>query len=98
MHAIMIRKKINEDLKLEGIARELVRNINQERKNQGFTIKDTASVLISSDDKDIIAAIGKFNSQIKKDTISVKIEVAKFEDGIKAKINGVEIEIKLMKV
>lgn len=94
----LLNTEINEDLKLEGIARELVRNINQERKNQGFTIKDKASVLISSDNKDILATIEKYKDQIQKDTISEKIDIAKVDSGVKTKINGIEIDLKLEKI
>lgn len=93
-----LETELTPELIQEGIARELVRNINLERKKQKFTINDNANVLISTDDQNIISAIQKFKDQIQKDTLSTDIKVESFKNGAKAKINNTEVQIKLEKV
>ncbi|MFA6215655.1 MAG: isoleucine--tRNA ligase, partial [Patescibacteria group bacterium] len=80
--------EISQELKLEGQARELIRQINQLRKEAGLTITDTV-VIYQDGLADIFA---KFGPEIKKSTLAEKIEKGSVE-GMKD-IEGGKIGIK----
>jgi len=64
---------ITPELKIEGLARDLVRNIQQIRKESGFEIQDRISVTWYSDDQDVQQAIKTHGDYICKETLSDKI-------------------------
>jgi isoleucyl-tRNA synthetase len=69
---------ITEDLRLEGIARELIRSIQTLRKDSGFEITDRISVTLP-DSEDNRTCLGKFSdyiaSQVLADCISLGTEL-----------------------
>jgi len=62
--------KISEDLQLEGIARELIRQINQMRKVQKLTIKDKIIIYQAGFDE----VFKNFGEEIKKATIASEVK------------------------
>ncbi len=70
---------ITEDLRLEGIARELIRSIQTLRKDSGFDIIDRINVTIPETD-DNRTCLGKFSdyiaSQVLADSISLGAELS----------------------
>ncbi len=70
---------ITEDLRLEGVARELIRSIQTLRKDSGFEITDRIHVTLP-DSEDNRACLGKFSdyisSQVLADGISLGSELA----------------------
>ena len=64
---------ISDKLKLEGIKRDLVRSINNLRKDAGLTIQDKAVVYWESDDQMIKDVFSKMANEIMRDTLSTKI-------------------------
>ena len=69
---------ITEDLRLEGIARELIRSIQTLRKDSGFEITDRISVTLPDSD-DNRTCLSKFSdyiaSQVLADSISLGTEL-----------------------
>jgi len=69
---------ITEDLRLEGIARELIRSIQTLRKDSGFDITDRIRVTLPEND-DNRTCLGKFSSyiasQVLADSISLGTEL-----------------------
>jgi len=58
--------EITKELKLEGIARNLIRNINNYRKKIKLSTKNRIKLYIDSEDDEILEAISKFQNYIKK--------------------------------
>lgn len=83
--------KISDELKQEGIKRELVRFINNMRKDAGLTIKDKANIYYQTESKQIKKVFKHFDDDLKKDTLADRI--IKGEVGIKkeVKIEGEEL-------
>ncbi|WP_178990898.1 isoleucine--tRNA ligase [Winogradskyella schleiferi] len=75
---------INEDLRKEGIARELVNRIQNLRKDSGFEVTDRIDVQLQKDDQ-IVGAIASNEAYIKSETLTEKLEI---KDAID---NGIEI-------
>jgi isoleucyl-tRNA synthetase len=71
---VTLDTKIGPQLKEEGMARELIRKIQNERKNQGFGLRQKAKVSAEwiPDDKKMI-------EKIKKVTISETLSKGKFK-------------------
>ena len=58
--------KITPTLKLEGIARNLIRHLNNYRKKLNLSTKNRINLYIKSSDKDILKAIERHEEKIKK--------------------------------
>jgi isoleucyl-tRNA synthetase len=96
--SVELDTEISEDLKLEGIKRELVRTINSMRKNDGLTIDDKIDIRYQSDSEAISNVFEKFKADILSDTLAVQIidTVEDCADKKSIMINGEEtyLEIK----
>ncbi len=58
--------EITRELKLEGIARNLIRNINNHRKKMKLSTKNRIRLYLNAEDDDILEAISKHQNYIKK--------------------------------
>ncbi|GGK23793.1 isoleucine--tRNA ligase [Yeosuana aromativorans] len=65
---------ITDDLRKEGIARELVNRIQNLRKDSGFEVTDRIDVALQKDDK-IIKAVETNMSYIKAETLTEELEI-----------------------
>jgi isoleucyl-tRNA synthetase len=75
---------ISEELRKEGIARELVNRIQNLRKDSGFEVTDRIDVIIQKDDK-IVDAVYTNLAYIKAETLTEELEI---KDQIN---NGIEV-------
>ncbi len=66
---------IPQELKQEGILRELVRAINSCRKEHGLTIKDCVTIVLDTKDQNIIDVISKNTDIIAKATLARDIRL-----------------------
>jgi len=92
--SVELDTNITPELKQEGIKRELVRTINNLRKEAGMTIQDRAMIYYQTDSKDIKEVFKKFGAEIKKETLANSLLIG---DGEEVKINGEEVELKVVK-
>ncbi|KKR98618.1 MAG: Isoleucine-tRNA ligase [Candidatus Magasanikbacteria bacterium GW2011_GWC2_41_17] len=87
--------KITPELKKEGLAREIIRTINQKRKESGLTINDKVIVKYQTDDKLLREVFVEFNDEIKKSVLAKKLEEG---NGEKMEIDWASAEIKIEKI
>ncbi|WP_291274226.1 isoleucine--tRNA ligase [Flavobacterium sp.] len=88
---------ISEELKKEGIARELVNRIQNIRKDSGFEVTDKVKVKIQNE-INISAAIEANEIYIKSETLTEHIEIVEnLEDGIEIEFDGITTKIKIQK-
>jgi isoleucyl-tRNA synthetase len=88
--------EITEELRKEGIGREMVRFINMTRKNARLTVNDIASVKYWTEDEFIKNAVSEQDDYLKLNTRSKEINFAddSLKDEVKkVKVNGVEVWI-----
>ena len=95
--------KITEELKLEGIKREMVRVINNIRKNKGFVIQDNIKVYYETKSKDIkkVLTDKKLKQELLKDVLAKEIIKGidkDTEDTKTVKINKDEVILAVVKV
>ncbi|MCR5010592.1 MAG: class I tRNA ligase family protein, partial [Clostridia bacterium] len=76
---VILDTQVTEDLKAEGLARELVSKIQQMRKAKDFEMMDRINIFVDAD-ADVAAAIERFKDYIMSETLA---------DGISAK-SGLE--------
>lgn len=87
----MIDKEITLELKLEGISRDLIRNIQSQRKESGFEVDNRIILYYSSQDKELNQIFIKFGDVIKKEVLASKIidqKNDKVDSGIDYKIGS----------
>lgn len=97
---VLLDLDLTQDLKLEGIARDLVRAIQQRRRDMELQLTDKIEVFISSADDNINAAVAKWESYIKEQTLSNSIQcVSKLDSDnvINVEIDGAAAIIEMKK-
>ncbi len=90
---VWLNTTIDEGLKQEGLLREVIRTINQLRKEMKLTINDQVSVKYQTDDKSLAAVFVNFEKEIKQAVLATNLEAA-FEDEMAA----VEVDEKALKL
>ncbi|MBU2542031.1 isoleucine--tRNA ligase [Patescibacteria group bacterium] len=90
-----LNTEITSELKKEGLVREIVRAINQMRKDQGLTINDEVTVEYHVEDELLKSIFEQYADEIKKqvlarDLVHEKIPLDESDDVVK-KIDGKEV-------
>ena len=91
---IVIDTTLNEDLILEGIAREIVSKVQNLRKDSDFEVENRINLYYDGDLDDVLS---KFTDYIKKETLSLDI-IKTTLDTENYDINGREVKFKVEKV
>ncbi|MEX2006769.1 MAG: isoleucine--tRNA ligase [Candidatus Saccharimonadales bacterium] len=80
---VKLDTKLTDELKAEGIARDLIRAVQSARKNAGFNVEDRIRIRIYMEDPGLAGALNRFKKTIYDETLVV----AELEQGEKAKYN-----------
>tara|TARA_R110002072_G_scaffold174802_15_gene330525 strand:- start:26768 stop:30169 length:3402 start_codon:yes stop_codon:yes gene_type:complete len=89
---------ITEELRDEGIARELVNRIQNLRKDSGFEVTDKIEIIIENNDL-IGNAINNNATYIKTETLATTLEVAeKVENGLDIQFDDVKTKLVIKKI
>jgi isoleucyl-tRNA synthetase len=94
-NTINLDTKITTELKEEGIARELIRVIQNARKNAGFNVDDRIKSKVTSENSEILQAVEKFRELINTETLTVGVLEDEAEHSETVKIEGEEITVAL---
>jgi isoleucyl-tRNA synthetase len=94
---VKLNSEVTPELKSEGLARDLIRVIQNARKNAGFNVDDRIETLINSDSTDVVGSLEKFKELIDAETLSVGLldDAAKAEHSETVKVEGQEVSIAL---
>ena len=88
---------ITEELKKEGIARELVNRIQNLRKDSGFEVTDRIDVMLQKDEN-IVHAINTNLLYIKAETLTEELEIIeKLDNGIEIAFDDVNTKLFIQK-
>jgi isoleucyl-tRNA synthetase len=68
--SVALSTELDDELRLEKRARDLIRAVNQLRKEQGLAISDRIRLIVSASDADLAEAHGEW---IERDTLSVEL-------------------------
>ncbi len=89
---------LTPELEREGLKREIVRLINNMRKEQGMTIADRIAISWSSDDDMVKQTMESFGTDIKADTLANELINEKTEQSKQSSVNGKEISLSINKI
>jgi isoleucyl-tRNA synthetase len=88
---------INDDLRREGIARELVNRIQNLRKDSGFEVTDKIDIMLQKDEH-IISAVEANKAYIKAETLANQLEIIdELENGIEIAFDDVNTKLFIKK-
>ncbi len=88
---------ISDDLRKEGIARELINRIQNLRKDSGFEVTDRIDVTLQKDDH-VINAVNANMTYIKTETLTNELEIIdKLDNGIEITFDDVNTKLFIQK-
>ena len=93
---VALEVELNDYLRNEGMARELINRIQNMRKDCGLEITDRINVTVSPDDK-VKAAVESFAGYIKGQVLADNIELAD-NDGTEVDLDELKVKIKVCKI
>jgi isoleucyl-tRNA synthetase len=92
---VWLNTTIDEQLKKEGSAREIIRTINQMRKEQGLTIENKVVVKYETDDENILSVFEFFSEDIKNSVLATKLFLAKDLKSDPINLDGVKMRLSI---
>jgi len=99
---IVLDPKLDESLEFEGLARDLVRGVQQARKKAGFHVSDKVIINLDLDNERVLKACKRFEEYICLQTLGVRINYGKailnddwFQD--KFEVEGCSVILSLIK-
>jgi isoleucyl-tRNA synthetase len=95
-HAVALELDLDDDLRREGLAREVVRAVQEARKQAGLEVSDRISLELGGDDE-LLAAAREHESYIAGETLATSVGYGADGAGEKATIEGRELRIGLSK-
>jgi isoleucyl-tRNA synthetase len=94
---VWLNTEMTEELKDEGILRELIRTINQLRKEAGLTIEQTIQLEFATKEIYLKKIIHDYEAEIKKSVLaSLILEISITADQQKSLVDGKELFIKFV--
>jgi isoleucyl-tRNA synthetase len=94
---VSIDTVITHELKLEGIAREVIRQVQDARKKAGLDVDDRIQLAVASEDKDIKAALEQFRVVIFDETLATSVLASEALFEAPSQLNGADVTVKLAK-
>ena len=95
-HAVALELDLDDELRREGLAREVVRAVQEARKQAGLEVSDRISLELGGDDE-LLAAAQEHESYIAGETLATTVGYASDGAGEKATIDGRELLIGVRK-
>lgn len=95
--SLKLDTELTEELKAEGAMRDLVRHVQNLRKNAGLNVDDRIVLAIESADTLVQRAVATFTETIKQETLAVELTSDTQEHQATAKVEGVQVALSLTK-
>lgn len=86
---------ISEELRKEGLSRDMVNRIQNLRKDQGLEVQDKIAIKYATKDNMMSSAISDFADYIKTETQALSLESNGANGGETFDIDGIEIDVKI---
>ena len=94
---IALDPTIDEELRLEGIAREVVSRIQRIRRDIGLHVSDRIKLTIAADG-DVAEALGRFREYVARETLATDVEFGEAKDAQEMELEGSRVRIGITKV
>ncbi|MNQ18115.1 Isoleucine--tRNA ligase 2 [compost metagenome] len=89
---------ITPDLKREGLMREVIRHVQNARKNAGLNVDDHISLSLSTESDELLKAIREHEAVIAAETLADTVTAASYGYEAVVKVEGAEMTVSLQKV
>jgi isoleucyl-tRNA synthetase len=89
--------ELTDDLRAEGAMRELVRHIQNLRKNSGLNVEDRIVLHVQSDDDLVNRALQQFGDTVLQETLATKLANEPQEHEATVKVDGAHATVSLQK-
>jgi len=90
---VAIDTEISEELKLEGVLRELVRNTNMLRKKAGLTINDLISIKLQTSSELVAQALSVHGEEYQRSVLAESMAVVDDEQERSFKVEGQKVTL-----
>jgi len=99
--AVVLKTELDDDLVSEGVARELVHNIQGLRKKADLDYQDRIKAYVSVDDTGILDALEQHRDYIMTETLASEIVSSTFDEGQMkiwdtGKVNGIKVDFGIL--
>jgi len=94
---VEVDKTVTPELKREGLAREIVRNVQIARKQAGLNVEDRIQLYISTESVELQQAITEHKATIMAETLATEFSVPADGFNLTVKVEGQEITVQLKK-
>jgi isoleucyl-tRNA synthetase len=89
-HAVALNLELDDELRREGLAREVVHAVQSARKNAGLDVEDRISLTLAGDEE-LLAAAREHEDYVAGETLATSLEFDGAQ-GASAEAEGAEIE------
>src|SRR3954452_2005093 len=93
-HAVALELELDDELRREGLAREVVHAVQNARKSAGLEVEDRIELRLGGDDE-LLSAARAFEPYLAGETLARSVDYADGADGTPATIEGRELRIAL---
>lgn len=95
---VAIDTRISDELEKEGLARDIIRQVQEHRKNSGLEMQDRIALYLGTDSENLNAAIAAHRDHIAAETLAVQWSEAPVGEIVEVKIEGQSLKIALRKI
>jgi isoleucyl-tRNA synthetase len=96
-HAVALELQLDDELRREGLAREVVHAVQNARKDAGLEVEDRITLRLGGDE-DVIAAAREYESYVRGETLAEQLTFDGDGKGAAVTIDGLDLLIELARV
>jgi isoleucyl-tRNA synthetase len=95
--AVVLDTALTDELRAEGMMRDLVRHIQNLRKNAGLQVDDRIVLCVASDEPLVQQAVAAFGDTIKRETLALELTDQQQEHAATVQVDGASVTLSLAK-
>jgi len=96
---VVLYTNVSADLKREGMMREVVRNVQNARKQAGLNVDDRIKLSLTTDDAELDQAIQEHRETIATETLAAEmVQGESYAFAMKCTVDGAELAVSLQKI
>jgi len=89
--------KLTPELRREGMMRDVVRHVQNARKQAGLQVDDRIVLILQTPDKELAEAVKAHVGTIRAETLAVELKTEGADDQVPVRVNGAELFVRVQK-